>query len=111
MRTAAHSTATLQPMAMHCPSGASSRAETALGYSDNWQAQGSHQLRKKPAQRAEDDDEIPASFCCPITQVSGALGYVLLKHVLAFLCILRASALSGCELSMWRNKHAGGRLG
>ena len=74
-------------------SGASSQTDAASDCIDAGQAQGICQLPKKLAQRAADDDEIPASFCCPITQVSKALGHVLLKHDLAIFCTLRASAL------------------
>ena len=85
-------------------SGASSQSEVASGCIDAWQAQGSGQLPKKLAQRAADDDEIPASFCCPITQVSKALGRVLPKHCLAVSCILRAPVLSRCTLPVLRRQ-------
>ena len=80
MRTTAHSRATLQPTAMQChqtPAAKLTRLQTA---SMVGRLPGSCPLPKKLAQRAADDDEIPASFCCPITQVSKALDHVLLKH-------------------------------
>ena len=76
-------------------SGASSQTDMASDCINGGQALGSCQLPKKLAQRAADDDEIPASFCCPITQVSKALGHVLLKPNLTIFCILGASALPG----------------
>ena len=76
-------------------SGASSQSEVPLGCIDGEQAPGACQLPRKLAQKTADDDEIPASFCCPITQVSKALGSILLKHAPAIFSILRASALPG----------------
>ena len=61
-------------------SGASSQTDAASDCINGGQAPESCLLPKKLAQRAADDDEIPASFCCPITQVSKALDHFLLKH-------------------------------
>ena len=47
------------------------------------------------------------SFCCPITQVSKALGHVLLKHDLAILLHPQGFSAS-CLFST--SKHADGRL-
>lgn len=56
----AHSPAAVLPQGM------------SVAQSSNWQAATNSQLRRKRAAKAEDCDEIPDSFCCPITQVCRA---------------------------------------